>query len=144
MEAVAAASAGYAAELESTSARHAYSRVSAAETDDEASRFGCKTGYVGKRNGKLPVELTGIRRTIPAGAAGRTAARQLPRSLRRLTVPDVENFDLRSVSGFEADFLERASEMIKDPTAFQADDEGPIPFTRSNDFNYLAAVRHKV
>jgi hypothetical protein len=81
--------------------------VSAAETDDEASRLGCKTGYAGKRNGKLPVDLTGIRRTISAGAAGRTAPRQLPRSLRRLTVPNVENFDLRSMSDFEADCLER-------------------------------------
>jgi hypothetical protein len=34
--------------------------------------------------------------------------------------------------------------MIEDPTAFQADDEGSIPFTRSNDFNALAAARHKV
>jgi hypothetical protein len=34
--------------------------------------------------------------------------------------------------------------MIKDPTALQADNEGSIPFTRSNDFNYLAVVRHKV
>ena len=54
---------------------------------------------------------------------------------------DKSKFHNALYEGSNREHVGRRLDLVGATTAFQADDEGSIPFTRSNVFNGLAAVR---